>query len=291
MVVSIGLIFVYRQGDSNTAPETEEQVTESTTNRRSAPLGEARVVGESVSRPDESSSQDTEDQSSSNSNQFLNDAPEGVVDIPEVEQFEESIELAVTAPSRYQVFSVGDVIRVSFNSNALREVQVYVRESPEVCEGDQTCLSQFLAFRTSYSVGARSLNRGYIDIETGSFEAGQYLVEIVDGNTIIGSSQEFALVSGDPSLSVIIPFENQELSGDGELVRWEATPDVFFVDIFIEGTSRRQIAANKRNDNFFAWDYTTTTGQSVENGSYVMVFEDRFTGEELDRVPFELSKN
>lgn len=289
MGVAVGLIFVYRQTDTNQAEE-EAESEQVTTNRRSAPLGDPRVVGQDLAIENDSSSEASSD-SSQNQVSSPTDAPEGVLEIPRVEEFDEQIELAISSPNRYQVFSVGDTIQVSFNSTALREVQVYVRESPEVCEGDSSCLSQFLAFRQSYSVGARSLNRGYIDIETGSFEPGQYLVEIVDGNTIIGSSQEFAVVSGEKSLSAIVPFENQELSGDGELVRWEATPDVFFVDIFIEGTSRRQIAANKRNDNFFAWDYTTTTGQSVENGSYVMVFEDRFTGEELDRVPFELSKN
>jgi hypothetical protein len=187
--------------------------------------------------------------------------------------------VTVTSPRQYQNITIGDIIKLELSQVYLEPIEV-ILVSLDSSLSDKPQLKE-------YSLGQQKFNRGFIEINSKAYEAGQYQIILVQNNQNIGQSPIFALIREKQNLTITSPVEKQIFNQENNSISWSFSPDIFFVNIYLESDNERFVLAQNRiNTGEFDWNFADINGRNIQNGEYVLIIEDNFTKAEFGKVRF-----
>lgn len=191
--------------------------------------------------------------------------------------------ITVNSPRQYQSILVGDTLKLEVGQVYLDPIEV-ILVSLDSTQPDKPQLQQ-------YPLGPQKFNKGFITINTKDYGVGQYQIQLLQNTQIVGQSPVFALVTEQQQVSIINPVEKQILDKTNKTITWTFTPDIFFVNIYLENDNERFVLAqNIMNTGKLDWNFVDRNGRSIQNGEYVIIIEDNFTKAELDKVRFKVNQ-
>lgn len=193
------------------------------------------------------------------------------------------IVVTVNNPTQYQNIEIGDIVKLELSQVYLDPIEV-ILVSLDSTQQDKPQLKE-------YPLGNQKFNRGFIEINTKGYEAGQYQMKLLQNNQIIGQSPVFALILEKQNLSIVRPVEKQIFNQANKSITWSFSPDIFFVNIYLESDNERFVLAqNIINTGSFDWDFVDRNGRNIQNGEYVLIIEDNFTKAEFGKVRFKVNQ-
>lgn len=190
--------------------------------------------------------------------------------------------VTVNSPRQYQNIQIGDIIKLELSQVYLEPIEV-VLISLNSTQPDKQPLKE-------YSLGQQKFNRGWIEISSRGYDSGQYQIKLLQNNENIGQSPIFALIREKQNLIITNPTERQIVNTDNNSIVWSSTPDIFFVNIYLESDNERFVLAqNYINTGKFDWNFVDSNGRNIQNGEYVLIIEDNFTKAEFGKVRFKVN--
>jgi hypothetical protein len=191
--------------------------------------------------------------------------------------------VTVSSPRPYQNIQIGDIIKLELSQVYLDPIEV-VLVSLDSTQSDKPQFKE-------YSLGQQKFNRGFIEINSKAYEPGQYRINLLQNNQNIGQSPLFALIREKQNLTITNPVEKQIVNADNNSITWNFTPDIFFVNIYLESDNERFVLAQNRiNTGEFDWNFADMNGRNIQNGEYVLIIEDSFTKTEFGKVRFKVNQ-
>ena len=198
------------------------------------------------------------------------------------------------------VFSSDEHISVLLERSVQDPFQIVVKEKPILCRGEEECLSYVSGITDGYDKGSFTDSRVTLNLD--GIDEGVYTVELYQNDQMITVSDEFVITDRRQFLEVSVPFYRETEEGEEEiftftdeemLVRWDSSPDVRKLNIYLEkkdSSKTYTLMENIDNVSSFLWRYVDKEGNPIPQGTYTMIFEDSDTSTILDRVDFAFEK-
>lgn len=198
------------------------------------------------------------------------------------------------------VFSSDEHISVLLERSVQDPFQIVVKEKPILCRGEEECLSYVSGITHGYDKGSFTDSRVTLNLD--GIDEGVYTVELYQNDQMITVSDEFVITDRRQFLELSVPFYRETEEGEEEiftftdeemLVRWDSSPDVRKLNIYLEkkdSSKTYTLMENIDNVSSFLWRYVDKEGNPIPQGTYTMIFEDSDTSTILDRVDFAFEK-
>lgn len=201
-----------------------------------------------------------------------------------VEPIKPQIRLTVTYPRQYQVINISEPLKLEL--------------SDPYIDGDLDVLLLSLddnqtdkPVQQTYDLGNRKFNKGFVEFNTKDYPAGQYKFTLSNNEQVVAESFVFTLSSETQKLDFINPLSNQLLQKSNKVISWTSTPDIYFLNVYLENDFERfTLAQNLVNTGNFDWNLTDIFDRSIDDGEYVLLIEDNFTKLILNKVRFKIKK-
>lgn len=193
-----------------------------------------------------------------------------------------STQFRVLNPVKYELFSPGDILRVRIDKVYLEPLDVKLlrldnskSDKPEIY---------------AYNLGDQRFNSGEISINTKNYSNGQYKVVLLQNRQIVGESAVFTISNETQQLKIKSPLNMQIINVSDNIISWDSSPDIYFINIYLENDNERFVLAqNIVNTGQFIWDLTDRFGRSIVSGEYVLIIEDNFSKLEFGKVRFKVN--
>lgn len=194
------------------------------------------------------------------------------------------IKLTVTYPRQYQVIKISDLLKLELSEPYIDSGLDVILQSLDNTQPDKS-------IKQSYNLGNQKFNRGFIELNTKDYPAGQYKFNLSNNGQVIAESFAFTLADETQKLDFINPLSSKLLQKGDSVISWTSTPDIYFVNVYLENDFERFILAqNIINTGTFDWNFTDRFDRSINDGEYVLVIEDNFTKSILNKVRFQIKQ-
>ncbi|MEY3471141.1 MAG: hypothetical protein RLZZ223_491 [Candidatus Parcubacteria bacterium] len=191
----------------------------------------------------------------------------------------QAISLTLIEPRQYQSIKISDKFRLELSQPYIGDLEV------SLLSLDSTKKDKVV--QKTYDLGLQRFNKGFIEINTKDYLAGQYKFVLKNSDKIVAESFVFSLVNEVQKLEFINPVSMSLMPKNDGVIRWIFTPDIYFVNIYLENDSERFIIAqNIPNTGAFDWNFTDSFNRDIASGEYVLLIEDNFTNSILNKVRF-----
>lgn len=194
------------------------------------------------------------------------------------------VKLTVTYPRQYQVIQISDLLKLEL-------AEPYIDGGLEVLLLSLDNTKPDKPVQQSYNLGNQKFNRGFIELNLKDYPAGQYKFALSKNGQSVAESFVFTLAEETQKLDFINPTSNKLLQNNNKVINWTSTPDIYFVNVYLENDFERfLLAQNLINTGTFDWNFTDRFDRSINDGEYVLLVEDNFNKSILNKVRFQLKK-
>lgn len=194
------------------------------------------------------------------------------------------IKLTVRSPRQYQVVKISELVKLEL-------AQPYIDGGLEVLLLSLDNTQPDKPVKQSYNLGNQKFNRGFIELNTKDYPAGQYKFALSKNGQSVAESFVFTLAEETQKLDFINPTPNKLLQNNNKVINWTSTPDIYFVNVYLENDFERFVLAqNLINTGTFDWNFTDRFDRVIADGEYVLLVEDNFNKSILNKVRFQLKK-